>query len=191
MSLKTDMITDLDEFFSVNEFADAAIYTPATPDAVPAVPITLTDIAVGYPTILTKALHGLEDSDVVTLDNFAGIDADLINGETVTVEFATDNTFAVAIDTTGKTITDNTNAATATALVPATPAPVTVNVIFNKEYDAMSNVGGFRYYVLGKTSNFATSKPGETIVIDSVTYKIKGPPHHTGDGTSEIELSID
>ena len=191
MTLKTDIINDLDEFFNVNEFADSAIYTPATPDAVPAAPITLTDIATGYPTILIKALHGLEDSDVVTLDNFAGIDADLLNGETVTVEFATDNTFAVAIDTTGKTITDNSNAATATALIPATPAPVTVRVIFSKEYDAMSNVGGFRYYLLAKTSDFATAKPGETIEINSVTYKIKAPPHHTGDGMSEIELSID
>ncbi len=76
-------------------------------------------------------------------------------------------------------------------VAPAVAAPVTIKVIFNKEYDVMSGVGGFRYYCLAKTGDVAAAKPLETMVIDSVTYKIKDPPHHTGDGTSEIELSID
>lgn len=191
MTLKTVMAADLAAcFFSTDEFADVAIYTAAS-TPISTTPITITDIAVGYPTILTKALHGLEDGDVVTLDNFAGIDADLLNGETVTVKYSTDNTFAVAIDTTGMTITDNSNAATATPIPLSPPVPITTKVIYNKEYDAMSNVGAFRYSCLGITSVFAAAQPGETIEINSVTYKIKGPPHHTGDGTSEIELSID
>lgn len=106
MTLKADMITDLDEFFNVNEFADAAIYTPAF-------------------------------------------------------------------------------------IAPAIAAPVTIKVIINKEYDAMSGVGGFRYYAQAKTADVAAAKSGETLVIDSVTYKIKEPPHYNDDGISEIELSID
>jgi len=106
VTLKADMITDLDEFFNTDEFADAAIYTPAY-------------------------------------------------------------------------------------VAPAVAAPVTINVLFNKEYDAMSNVGGFRYWCIAKTTDVLSAKPNETMVINSVTYKIKSPPHHTGDGTSEIELSID
>jgi len=76
--------------------------------------VTLTDIAVGYPTILTKSDHGLSNGDVVTLANFAGDNAADINGQVKVVMFATDDTFAVDLDTTGKTITDNTNQATAT-----------------------------------------------------------------------------
>lgn len=106
MTLKTDMITDLAAMFNTDEFADAAVYTPAY-------------------------------------------------------------------------------------VAPALPAPVTIAVIFNKEYDAMSNVGGFRYFCLAKTADVIAAKPDETLVIDGVTYKIKGPPHHTGDGTTEIELSIE
>ncbi len=86
----------------------------------------------------------------------------------------------------------NTNEfAIASIYTPTIGTALVVNVIFNKEYDAMSAVGGFRYFIQAKTSDFAAARPNETIVIDSVTYKIKGPPHHTGDGTSEIELSID
>lgn len=75
---------------------------------------TITAMALGNPTILTSASHGLTNGDVVTLANFAGDDAALLNSQVAVVEFATTNTFAVAIDTTGKTITDNTDAATAT-----------------------------------------------------------------------------
>lgn len=76
--------------------------------------VVLTAIALGYPTILTKENHGLSAGDVVTLANFAGTDAADINDEVAVVQFVTDDTFAVAVDTTGKTITDNSDAATAT-----------------------------------------------------------------------------
>jgi hypothetical protein len=74
----------------------------------------ISDIALGYPTILTSVAHALVKGDVVTLANFAGDDAADINGEVAVVDFVTDDTFAVAIDTTGKAITDNTDSATAT-----------------------------------------------------------------------------
>jgi len=78
--------------------------------------VTLTDMTLSNPTILTKASHGLSNGDVVTLANFAGADAATLNGQVAVVHSVTTDTFAVDIDTTGKTITDNTNAATATPL---------------------------------------------------------------------------
>jgi hypothetical protein len=70
--------------------------------------VTITSLAVGYPTIFTKASHGLTSGTVVTLSGFTGDDAALLNGKTVVVQFPTTNTFAVAIDTTGKTISPGT-----------------------------------------------------------------------------------
>jgi hypothetical protein len=76
--------------------------------------VTITDISVGYPTIWTAVAHGLTAGDVVALADFAGADAATLNGESAVVQFVTTDTFAVGIDTTGDTITDNTDAATAT-----------------------------------------------------------------------------
>lgn len=75
---------------------------------------TITALTLSSPTILTSVAHGLVDGDVVTLANFAGTDAATLNGQVVAIRSVTTDTFAVDIDTTGKTITDNTDAATAT-----------------------------------------------------------------------------
>jgi hypothetical protein len=66
---------------------------------------TITAIAVGYPTIITAAAHGLANGDVVALAGIGGADAALLNGLSVVVRDKTTNTFMVEIDTTGKTIT--------------------------------------------------------------------------------------
>lgn len=66
---------------------------------------TITGIALGNPTILTSAAHGFNNGDVVTLAGLTGADAALLNGLTVSVRNVTTNTFAVYVDTTGKTIT--------------------------------------------------------------------------------------
>lgn len=66
---------------------------------------TLTAIALGNPTILTATAHGFANGDVVTLAGLTGTDAATLNGQTVSVRNITANTFAVNIDTTGKTIT--------------------------------------------------------------------------------------
>jgi hypothetical protein len=66
---------------------------------------TITGIALGNPTIITSAAHGLNNGDVVTLAGLTGVDAGVLNGQTVSVRNITTNTFAVYIDTTGKTIT--------------------------------------------------------------------------------------
>lgn len=61
--------------------------------------------AVGYPTVITKNAHGLTNGTIGTLSAFAGADAALMNGKVVIVKYVTTNTFAVDIDTTGKTLT--------------------------------------------------------------------------------------
>jgi hypothetical protein len=66
---------------------------------------TLTAIALGNPTILTSAAHGFANGDVVTLAGLTGTDAATLNGQSVSVRNITTNTFAINIDTTGKTIT--------------------------------------------------------------------------------------
>lgn len=75
---------------------------------------TITEMTLSNPTVLTSVGHALENGDVVTLADFAGVDAATLNGETPVVQYVTTDTFAVGIDTTGETITDNTDAATAT-----------------------------------------------------------------------------
>jgi hypothetical protein len=68
-------------------------------------PVTITGVAVGNPTIITSAAHGFNNGDVVALAGLTGTDAALLNGQTVSVRNKTTNTYAVYIDTTGKTIT--------------------------------------------------------------------------------------
>lgn len=64
-------------------------------------------IAVGYPTILTSAAHGLKRGDVVTLSDFTGAHAADLNGKVVVIQYVTTGTVAVGINTTGRTINGN------------------------------------------------------------------------------------
>jgi hypothetical protein len=76
---------------------------------------TITGVAVGNPTILTSSAHGFVNGDIVTFNSgFTGADAATLNGKTFTVIYKTTNTIAVAVDTTGKTITAGTATATPT-----------------------------------------------------------------------------
>lgn len=73
---------------------------------------TITAVAVGGPTILTSAAHGLLNGDVVTIAALTGADAALLNGLSLVVTNKTTNTFAVNVDTTGKVITPGIGTAT-------------------------------------------------------------------------------
>lgn len=73
---------------------------------------TISGVAAGSPTIITATAHGFANGDIVTLAGLTGTDAALLNGQTVVVQNKTTNTFAVAIDTTGKTITAGSGTAT-------------------------------------------------------------------------------
>ena len=189
MTLKTDIANDLASvFMNTDEFADVCIYTPEA-TTLPADPVTITGIQTGYPTILTAVAHGLTDGATITLDDFAGEDADVLNGGETTVQFPGDDTFAIDVDTTGADITDNGNTATATAELP--PETVTTKVILNKDYAAELDMEGYRYWCIGLTSIFAEAKHGETLLINGTTYKIKGAPQHGEAGETSMELSID
>ena len=58
-------------------------------------------VRTGYPTIIIKENHGLADGDMVTISGATGKDADLLNGKDTVVCFATQNTLALEINTTG------------------------------------------------------------------------------------------
>ena len=61
---------------------------------------------------LTATAHGFNNGDVVALAVFTGADAALLNGLSLVVTNKTANTFAVDVDTTGKTIAVTAGTAT-------------------------------------------------------------------------------
>jgi hypothetical protein len=62
-------------------------------------------IALGNPTIITSAAHGLSNGDVVAAAAFTGANAASINSLSWTVIYKTTNTVAIALDSTALTIT--------------------------------------------------------------------------------------
>ena len=75
---------------------------------------TITVMTLSNPTILTAVGHSIVAGDVLTMANFAGADAALMNGQVLVASHITADTFAVSIDLTGDDVTDNADAATAT-----------------------------------------------------------------------------
>jgi len=65
----------------------------------------ITALALGFPTILTSSAHGLVNGDVVACAAFTGADAALINGLSWVISNVTANTFAIELNSVGKTIT--------------------------------------------------------------------------------------
>lgn len=66
---------------------------------------TCTAAAVGYPTIITSAAHGLSNGDIVTSALWVGTGAALLNGISLVVQDVTANTFMLEVNTTGLTLT--------------------------------------------------------------------------------------
>jgi len=84
-----------------------------------ATPEVLTAVTVGFPTILAITGHeGVANGDVIALAGFTGADAATLNGQTAVVKNyatgATNDTFAIDINTVGKTITIDAGNTTAT-----------------------------------------------------------------------------
>ncbi len=75
---------------------------------------SISGVAESYPTILTSAAHGLANGNVVAIAGLTGADAALLNGLSFVVTNVTTNTFAVKVDTTGKTVTAGGGTATPT-----------------------------------------------------------------------------
>ncbi len=74
---------------------------------------------------------------------------------------------------------------------PAGGSAAVIPVIFTRDEIPELGMESARLYCEAKTTDVAAAKPGETIVINGVTYKILNPPRHSANGTSEIDLSID
>lgn len=87
--------------------------------------VTITDISLTNPMILTAVSHGLVNGDLVTASLFAGTDAADINGNTYVVKYATDDTFAIELDASALTIDDNTDGAKMTPAAWATVGIIT------------------------------------------------------------------
>lgn len=84
-----------------------------------ATPEVITAVTAGFPTILAITGHaGVANGDVITLTGFTGADAATLNGKTAVVKNyatgATNDTFAIDINTVGKTITVDAGNTTAT-----------------------------------------------------------------------------
>jgi hypothetical protein len=92
--------------------------------------VTITAIVLANPTVLTAVAHGLSNGDVVAAALFAGDDAASINSNKYVVKYATDDTFAIDLDSTELTITDNTDSATMT---PETYTEIGEVVDLNRE----------------------------------------------------------
>ena len=74
---------------------------------------------------------------------------------------------------------------------PAGGAAATIPVIFDRDEIPEMGMESARLYCEAKTTDVSAAKPGDTLVIDSVTYKILNPPRHSASGISEIDLTID
>lgn len=70
-------------------------------------------------------------------------------------------------------------------------APTVIPVLFDQIDGAMLGMEGTLITVTAKTADVAAAKPGETLAINGVTYKIKSPPVHDAHGTTTIDLTID
>jgi len=88
-----------------------------------ATPEVITAVTAGYPTILAITGHaGVANGDVIALAGFTGADAATLNSQTAVVKNyatgATNDTFAIDINTVGKTITcDGSTTVTPTAWI--------------------------------------------------------------------------
>jgi acetylornithine deacetylase/succinyl-diaminopimelate desuccinylase-like protein len=132
---------------------------------------TITDISLANPTILTCSSHGLSDGDVVTAADFAGDDAASINGNSYVVLFATTDTFAIDLDSSALTITDNTDAATMTPVTYSTVGEVT-------DWDGPSGSAA----VIDMTHLSSTAKEKKAGIPDEgqFTFSMNFDPDDTG-----------
>lgn len=131
---------------------------------------TITAVAVGNPTILTAAAHGMANGDNVTFSSgFTGADAALLNGKTAVIKYVSTNTFAVDIDTTGKTITAGTATATG-ATYTNIGGVTTINDVESgsaNEIDTTDLDSVAKEYLLGLADNGSFSLAGNHAWTDA------------------------
>lgn len=66
-----------------------------------------------------------------------------------------------------------------------------IRVLFHRDYAPELGIEGHHVWIEALTSDVSTAKPGESITVDGITYKIKSPPQREDDLMSLIELSLD
>jgi len=121
---------------------------------------TITAVSVGNPTILTSSAHGFNNGDVVTLAALTGANAATLNGQSFTVLYKTTNTFAIAVDTTGLTITAGSGTAT----------PTTFTAVNNvKSYSGFDGSAS----ELDKTNLTSTAKEFALGLVDPGAFSIE------------------
>ncbi|MEN6623606.1 MAG: hypothetical protein ABFD50_18930 [Smithella sp.] len=82
--------------------------------------------------------------------------------------------------------------AVAAVYTPSDGTASSIDVIIDKEAPGTTfGMSGTRITCTAKASDMPAANPGETLIIEGTTYKIKNPPHYTADGIIEMELSID
>lgn len=156
----------------------------------------LTAVTVGNPTIVAITGHaGVANGDYITFNSgFTGTDAALLNGKSAVVKYyatgATNDTFAVDIDTTGKVITVGTATATPTAWVQVKevksikPAGAQSSKIDVTDLDSTAKEyrsGLIDNSTLSLDVNILESDPGQAAVLAAFiastvnTYKLTTP----------------
>jgi len=114
----------------------------------------ITAVTVGNPTIIGSTSHGLTSGTVVALAALTGADAALLNGQSLIITNVTTSTFAVQVDTTGKTITAGSGTAT-----PVTYTEISEVISFTppeasaSEIDTTHLASTAKEYLLGLTDN--------------------------------------
>lgn len=162
-----------------------------------ATPEILTAIQVGFPTIITITGHeGIANGDVVTLAGFTGVDAATLNGETpVATHYATgatNDSFAIDIDTTGLTITIDPGVTSGTptdwtqvkelkAIKPSGASATKIDVTDLDSTAKEYRTGLVDHGTFSSDINVLESDPGQTAVLAAFTasttnnYKVVTP----------------
>ena len=116
---------------------------------------TITGVSAGSPTIFTSSAHGLANGDYVTIAGLTGADAALFNSLSFPITNVTTNTFAIQVNSVGKTLT---------ASGTATPAAwIQINQI------KAIKPGGAQASKIDVTDLSSTAKEYRTGLIDNGT----------------------
>jgi hypothetical protein len=81
--------------------------------------------------------------------------------------------------------------ATLTTGSGASAITTSISVFIDKGYRETQGVENYSISALCKTSDVTAVRPGDTVALAGITYKVLGPPEHSSDGTSTLYLTED
>jgi|GEM_PF-5809697 len=74
---------------------------------------------------------------------------------------------------------------------PTTGPAVTITVFFKKEHmELEEGPGTYDVYIRALTSDIGAALPGETILVNGTTYKIKDPPRNNVNVVAESFVTL-